>query len=135
MKALEARSESGAEREQELIYRKTRERRTITRVLRRLSLSPTLSPPSPRCPPLFFPSFSVPPVDKMLINVKLSSLSFPALNALMRIRLPSRLQAAFSPPTHYGQGEAKGVQSVDKRHSRLTCKVRLYIEQQINGWN
>lgn len=68
----------------------------------------------------------------MLINVKLSSPSFPALNVLMRIRLPSRLQATFWLPTITGRG-AKGVHSVDKRHLRLTCKVRFYIEQQIKG--
>lgn len=67
--------------------------------------------PSPQWTPFFFSVFFLPPVDKMLINVKLSSLSFPALNALMRIRLPSRLRAVFWPPTIMGRG-AEGVQLI-----------------------
>lgn len=89
--------------------------------------------PSAGCPPLSFPSFSNPPVDKMQINVKLSSLSFTALNALMRIHFPSRLWAAFWPPPIIGKG-SWGV-SVIRKLLRLMLKPCLFIAQHIKRFN
>lgn len=114
---------SGAEREQELIYWKTRERGTISIVLRRVSRSS-----SPQC----LPSIFLPPLDKTLINSKLSSPSFPVLNALMGNRFRLRLQATFWPIAVLCKG-VDGVHSLEKRHLGPTCKVRLYIAQQITN--